>query len=221
MAAPSPIDIFTQYPLHLDPASKAISLPDSTTASLPPSQAAALDAELAALNNLHRSLLSLETPGNIPPPPLPINPKRSAQISKLRDTANAAYRKSNYAEAIRLYTYAIEMALGRPGWEPVTLVRDELSGLYANRAQVHMAQQEWPEGYVDSKCSVECKPVGNAKAWWRGGRCLAEMGRWEEARAWVERALELEGKAGEAGKELMALMAEVEEKARQQEEKTA
>lgn len=220
MAAPSSIDIYTQYPLHLDPTTKAISLPSS---SLTPSQSTSISTELEELNTLHRTLLCLETPGNIPPPPLPINPKRSAQITKLRDTANAAYRKSNNAEAIKLYTYAIDMALARPPWEPVTLVRDELSGLYANRAQAYMAQQGWPEGWVDSKCSVECKPVGNVKAWWRGGKCLAEMGRWDEARAWVERALEMEGRvpvavAGAAAqnegmKELVALMEDIKEKA--------
>lgn len=102
------------------------------------------------------------------------------------------------------------MAISRPAWEPVNLVRDELSGLYANRAQTYMSQQSWPEAWIDSKCSAECKPVGNVKAWWRGGKCLVEMGRWDEARAWVEQALGLEGPASEGGKELVALLADIE-----------
>jgi hypothetical protein len=92
----------------------------------------------------------------------------------------------------------------------VSLVRDELSGLYANRAQAHMAQQGWPEGWIDAKSSVECKGVANAKGWWRGGKCLSEMGRWQEAKDWVERALEIEGKVGESGKELLGLMVDIE-----------
>ncbi|KAL1871463.1 hypothetical protein Plec18167_007022 [Paecilomyces lecythidis] len=208
MAATDALDSFTQYPLQMDPSSKAISL--ATTSGQTASQTKSLSEELQALNTLHRSLISLDPP-NIPPPPLPINPKRSAQITKLRDTANTAYRKGNYVESIKLYTLAIDMALGRPGWEPVSLVRDELSGLYANRAQAHMAEQKWPEGWVDAKLAVECKPVANAKGWWRGGKCLSEMGRWEEAKEWVERALEIEGKNGESGKELVALMVDIDD----------
>lgn len=104
------------------------------------------------------------------------------------------------------------MALARPAWEPVALARDELAGLYANRAQAQMALQAWPEGLLDAKCSVECKPVGNVKAWWRVGKCLAEMGRWEEAKGFLEKALDIEGKGSEGGKEILELMQEVEER---------
>ncbi|KAL5336526.1 hypothetical protein BJX70DRAFT_372239 [Aspergillus crustosus] len=204
------IDLFNQYPLIVDPTSKAISLSPSSTSQYTPSQTTTLTTELSALNTLHRSLLTLDPP-SIPPPPLPINPKRSAQIGKLRDSANAAFRKNNHAEAVRLYTYAIEMALTRPGWEPVAIARDELAGLYANRAQAWMSQQGWVEGLVDAKSSVEGKATGNVKAWWRGGKCLVEMGRWEEAKSFLNRGLEVEGRASEAGKELGGLLEEVEE----------
>ncbi|KAL3477008.1 hypothetical protein BJX99DRAFT_246503 [Aspergillus californicus] len=202
-------DIYTQYPLTLDPTTKSISLtPSSSTYTS--AQINTITSELAALNTLHRSLISLDSP-NIPPPPLPINPKRSAQISKLRDSANVAFRKNNFAEAVRLYTYAIEMALTRPGWEPVALARDELAGLYGNRSQAYMSQRAWVEGMVDARASVEGKPIGNVKAWWRGGKCLIEMGRWEEAKTFLGRGVEVEGKGSEGGKELLQLLGEVEE----------
>ncbi|KAF9891028.1 hypothetical protein FE257_005285 [Aspergillus nanangensis] len=207
--ATSDINIFNQHALHLDPTSKAISLHPSTTTHQSTTQTAAINAELQQLNLLHRALISLDPP-NIPPPPLPVNPKRSAQINKLRDSANTAFRKDNYAEAARLYTYAIDMAMGRPGWEPVTLTREELAGLYANRAQAYMSQQAWPEGMLDAKCSVESKPMGNVKAWWRAARCLAEMGRWEESKNLIERGLEIEGKNSEGAKDLSTLLEEVE-----------
>jgi translocation protein SEC72 len=203
----SEIDIFNQYPLHIDPASKAISLPQSSAYT--PSQTSTINTELQELNDLHRALLSLDPP-NIPPPPLPINPKRSAQITKLRDSGNAAYRKNNHTEAVRLYTYAIEMALSRPGWEPVALAREELAGLFGNRAQAHMGQQAWPEGYIDAKSSVDSKPVGNVKAWWRIAKCLAEMSRYTEAKTFVLKGLEIEGRSSEGGKELVALLEDVE-----------
>ncbi|EFR00642.1 translocation protein sec72 [Nannizzia gypsea CBS 118893] len=195
----SDAETFTQYPIHLDPTSKALSDPTSTSAEL--------NAQLEAINQTHRALLNLEPP-NIPPPPRPVNPKRSAQIGKLRDTANAAYRKSSFAEAAKMYTLAIDMALGRPMWEPVGLVREELSALYANRAQAYMQQQLWAEAWVDAQLSVECNEQGNGKAWWRGGKCLVEMGRWEEAQKWITKALDIES-AGDFTKELNALLVDI------------
>ena len=96
----------------------------------------------------------------------------------------------------------------RPMWEPAALVREEVSSLLANRAQAHMALQNWAEGAVDAHASVEARWVGNAKAWWRRGRCLSEMGRLEEARDWVKRGLEVEGEEAE----LVQLLKDVEGK---------
>lgn len=194
------VDVFTQYPLHLNPSSKAITLPTNTNVQI--------DTELNNLNYLHRALLTLDPP-NIPPPPLPINPKRSAQITKLRDTANTAYRKGQHDEAVRLYSYTIGMAEARPGWEPVALAREELGALYANRAQAQMAVQKWPEALLDARCSVECRANGNVKAWWRIAKCLAEMGRCEEALGVLHEALETEG-GGEGVRDLHTLLEEVE-----------
>jgi translocation protein SEC72 len=191
-------ETFTQLPLHMDPSSKAISAPQSSQPSL--------QAELQALNELHTAFKNLETP--VPPPPVPVNPKRSAQITKLRESGNTHYKKGAYSDAIQMYTLGIKMALGRPMWEPSGLTREEASGLYANRAQAYMATQNWPEGAVDAEASVECKRVGNPKAWWRRGRCLLEMGRYEECQEWVKRGLELEGNE----QDLVGLMKEVEEK---------
>lgn len=186
---------FTLLPLHLDPTSKAIT---STSTSR------TLNEELKHLNLLHRTLLTLDSP--IPPPPIPVNPKRSAQIQKLRESGNAEFRRQKHNEAIKFYTLGLQMALTRPLWEPQGLVRDEVAGLYANRAQAHMALQNWVEGAVDAECSVESKRVGNAKAWWRRGRCLLEMGREEEAREWVGKGLEVEGSEAD----LVGLLKEVE-----------
>ncbi|KGQ01370.1 hypothetical protein PAAG_11949 [Paracoccidioides lutzii Pb01] len=194
-------DTFIQHPLHLDSITKAISAPSSTST--------ALSNELESLNQLHRALLNLDSP-NIPPPLKPVNPKRSAQVAKLRETANTAFRKSSYGEAVKLYTYAIDMALGRPAWEPVGLVREELAPLFTNRAQAYMAQQQWAEAYVDAKASAEISATNNTKAWWRGAKCLTEMGRWEEARRWLLKGLEVEGPTSDGGRELRGLMADVE-----------
>ncbi|KFY23955.1 hypothetical protein V491_02339, partial [Pseudogymnoascus sp. VKM F-3775] len=137
---------FTLLPVHLDPKSKAISTSSNSKR---------LRDELESLNELHTAFLSLETPA--PLPPVPVNPKRTAQITKLRESANTAYRAGNYSSAVQLYTLGLEMALKRPAWEPSGLVRDEVSGLLANRAQAHMALRSWPEGWKDAEASVEAK----------------------------------------------------------------
>lgn len=182
--------------LEMDPQSKAIS-------ALQPARA--LNAELDALNTLHRALLHVESPHGVPGP-VPPNAKRSAQITKLRENGNAEYKRQNYAEAIKLYGLGIQMAATRPPWEPVQLVREEMSGLLANRAQAHMALGNWAEGGIDAETSVEARRTGNAKGWWRRGRCLVEMGRLEEARGWVKNGLEVEGEEAD----LVSLLKEVE-----------
>ncbi|KAF6226798.1 hypothetical protein HO173_012302 [Letharia columbiana] len=181
-------ETFTLLPIQMDPASKSLSSPTRT-----------LDPDLTALNALHRAILAL--PNQIPPPPTNVNPKRSAQVQKMRDQGNASLRTGKSSppsaaqaqEAIKLYTYGIEMATGRPGWEPSALVKEEAGVLFANRAQAYMAARMWPEGAADAETSVELKRAGNGKAWWRRGRCLCEMGRWEEAGRWVRGGLEVEG----------------------------
>jgi translocation protein SEC72 len=193
-------DTFTLVPLEMDEKTKAISATGDTNN--------ALTTELATLNALHRSLLSVDTPTGTPPPPVPVNPKRSAQIGKLRDSGNADFRKGNYAGAVRMYSFAIDMALGRPPWEPSGLVREEVSGLLSNRAQAHMGLQNWAEGAVDALASVEMRKNPNAKAWWRRGKCLLEMGRMDEAEAWVKQALEFEA----TEQDLLALRDEIEKR---------
>ncbi|CZR54688.1 related to translocation protein [Phialocephala subalpina] len=192
-------ETFTLLPIHLNPTSKAI---ETTTSSR------ILNQELKTLNELHKTLLSIESPA--PPPPIPVNPKRSAQITKLRETGNASFRASKHAEAIRYYSLGLQMALARPLWEPSGIVREEVAGLYANRAQAHMAMQSWAEGSIDAEASVEAKKAGNAKAWWRKGKCLVEMGRLEEAAEWIGRGLEMEGNETD----LVGLLKEVEEKSK-------
>lgn len=174
-------ETFTPLPLGIDASSKAITTSDP-----------ALQQELEELNKLHRTFLALETENQLPPPQAPVNPKRSIQITKLRESGNAAYKKGDFTNSIKMYDFAIRMASERPPWEASGLVREELAGLYNNRAQCWMAQRSWVEGSVDAEMSVECKKVGNCKGWWRRGMCLKEMGRLGEAREWIGQGLEFE-----------------------------
>lgn len=190
-------ETFTLLPITIDPTSKA---------TITSSNSRPLRQQLNSLNELHKVLLTLESP--VPPPPVPVNPKRSAQITKLRESGNASFRQGKHGDAIKMYTLGLQMALGRPLWEPSGLVRDEVAGLYANRAQAHMALSNWAEGSIDAEASVEAKKAGNAKAWWRKGRCLIEMARLDEAKEWIGKGLEMEGSEAD----LVALLKEIEEK---------
>lgn len=148
----------------------------------------------------------------MPPPPVPVNPKRSAQITKLKETGNASFKKGAYGDAGRMYTLALDMAAQRPVWEPAGLVREELSQLYGNRAQSFMAQQGWAEAGLDAFCSTELKKVGNVKGWWRRGVALKEMGRLEEAVEVLRESVDFEsaGQDKKGVEELVALLREVE-----------
>ncbi len=204
------LETYTHLPLHIDPQTKQVSVLSSDKA---------LQEAVANLNSLHGALKALETPNNIPPPPLPVNPKRSGNVQKLRESAANASRKGQHADAIRLLGVAIDMAAARPGWEPMGLAREELALMYLSRAAANAGSQNWPEGLVDAECSLECKRgpgqgpngekiPGNAKAYIVGGRCLMEMARWDDAVEWLERAVEIEGIQGDDGRELMRLLAE-------------
>ncbi|RKF74397.1 Translocation protein sec72 [Golovinomyces cichoracearum] len=167
------------------------------------SESQSLQRELELLNQLNQSLINLKSP--VPPSPISVNPKHSASITKLRESGNTAFRQGKHAEAIRLYSLGLEMCSKRPLWEPCSLFRDEIANLYANRSQVNMSLQNWPEGAIDAEASVEAKKIGNTKAWWRRGRCLLEMGRINEAIKWVETSLAIE----ENDAELSSLLREI------------
>lgn len=201
MAAPEGPETFTQIPLTLDANTKAI---DSSNPALADS--------LDELNRFHRHIVALETPNQNIPPPAPVNPKRSVQIGKLRESGNASFKKGSFDEAIKMYDLAIRMALDRPPWEASGLVREELSALHGNRAQALMGMQAWPEGAIDAKISTEMKRVGNVKGWWRRGQCLSQMGRLEEARDWLRQGIEFERPGPEKANlgELESLLREVE-----------
>lgn len=209
------LETYTHLALQIDPQSKQISTSSSDKA---------LKDVVASINSLHSQLKNLETTNNVPPPPLPVNPKRSAQLQKLRETAAASARKGQFADASRVLTIAIDMAASRPGWEPIGLVREELALAYMSRSAAYVDQQMWVEGLKDAEASLECKRgpqtapngekvPGNPQSFLLGGRCLSEMGKWGDAMKWYLRAIDTEGPDNRFGSELVRLYQEAKEKA--------
>lgn len=174
-------DTFVRYDLSIDPASKVITSSDASIAD-----------EIEDLNKMHRAIVGLSTPNSVPAPPQAVNPTRTMQITKLRESGNASFKKGLLSEAVKMYDLAIRMASDRPPWEASGLVREELSVLHGNRAQALMSQQQWPEAAIDAELSVDLKRVGNVKGWYRRGQCLKEMGRIDEAADCVAQGLEFE-----------------------------
>ena len=175
--------------------------PSKTTIEAPNADPA-LAAHLRDLNALVKELRTV--PSGVPPPPVPVNPQRSAAIEKMRAAGNAAFRKGAHADAVNMYAHAISMALTRPTWEPAPLLKEEVQVLFLNRSQAHMSLQDYPEALADANISVDFKPVGNHKAHYRKAKVLKEMGRLEEAKAALEFGLEFGPEA-----ELQALLKEV------------
>ena len=174
-------ETFTLLPLSIDPQTKQISSSDASLLN-----------DLEEINRFARAFTQLETPNQVTPPPAPVNPKRSVQITKLKESGNESYKKGKHQDAVKMYDLAIKMASDRPPWEASGLVREELSTLHGNRSQALYSQQDWAGAAVDAEIAVELKRVGNVKAWWRRGQCLKEMGRLEEAAEFVKTGLEFE-----------------------------
>jgi translocation protein SEC72 len=209
------LETYTHLPVHIDPASKRLSVTSSDKS---------VQEAIAIVNALHGSFKNLETANNVPPPPVPVNPKRSAQINKLRESAGQSAKKGQFQEAIRLLGVAIDMAATRPGWEPSGLAREELGLCYLARAAANAEANNFVEGWKDAEASTECKRgpqtgpqgqkiPGNPRAFIIGGKCLMEMSRFDEAVKWFERAIEIEGRDGVDGAQLVLLLTEAKRKA--------
>lgn len=179
----SALDAFTLLPVSFDHENQRLNYP------LPDP---AIQKECNKINALHGLLLTEDATQkiHIPPPPVPVQPHRSAGIDRLRKTGNEFFKKGEFMEAVRHYTFAIDMAMSRPPWEPSGLTREELHVLHSNRSQGLMGMHQWPEALVDAEISIEMKKQGNMKAHWRRAKCLREMGRLEEAKAALDYGLE-------------------------------
>lgn len=208
------LETYTHLPVHIDAATKQVSVLSSDQATQ--------DA-IAFVNDLHTQFKGLETANNVPPPPVPVNPKRTAQINKLRDTAAQAAKKGNHAEAIRVLTVALQMAFTRPDWEPSGLKREELAVLYLSRAGSNAENRDWVEAHRDAICSTECKKgpsrtpqgqmiPGNPTAWTIAGKALLEMGRTGEAVELLQKGVETEGTQAPDCKPLIKLLEQAQKK---------
>jgi translocation protein SEC72 len=112
-------------------------------------------------------------------------------INKAKEDGNTAFRKQQYAEAVRLFTLAIDVAASRPLWENNQMARDELALCLANRSAALAAVQEWVGALCDAEACVKLKRPW-PKAHYRKGKALEGLGRHSEAREAYELGLQFD-----------------------------
>lgn len=167
---------FHAVPLAIDPATQLLASPSH---------------DVNVLNALIRSLKALPPQIPIPPPPNVVPPQRSMAINKAKEDGNIAFRKQQYAEAVRLFTLAIDVAASRPLWENNQMARDELALCLANRSAALAAVQEWVGALCDAEACVKLKRPW-PKAHYRKGKALEGLGRHGEAREAYELGLQFD-----------------------------
>ena len=169
---------FTLVPLALDPESHTLAT-------------AVPGLDLTVLNALIRSLKGLPPNVAFPPPPNAIPPQRSMAINQAKENGNTAYRNKDWAEAIKMYTLAIDVAASRPLWEANQVARDELSLCLANRSAAFAMCQDWIGALCDAEAVTKLKKPW-AKGHYRKGKALVGLERWKEAREAFELGLQFD-----------------------------
>lgn len=135
------------------------------------------DLDLSPLNSLYRALLQVK--GEIPLPNA-FSQKITTQISGLRESGNKYFKEQNYPEAIKLYTYAIDMSFQRPVWEPGDLVATEVSHCLSKRSLANLNINSLVNAYVDAEWGIRLRPE-SAECYPLKGKALMGLKRYEEA----------------------------------------
>ncbi|KAK9461559.1 uncharacterized protein V1516DRAFT_672357 [Lipomyces oligophaga] len=191
---------FTPIPILLDEVTKQVTIDQSAAT---PERVT----EIASLVATFRDLLNINV--DVPLPPNQINGRLTEQVKKLKETGNTSYKKRQFADAIRMYSLAIEMATKRVPWEASAYQRDELAILYSNRAQAEMSLLHWEEALLDADTAVYLKRPFQ-KAHFRKGKCLENLGRYREAKDAYELGLECGGTADGSEAEIKQSLKDVE-----------
>nr|CAI5817257.1 unnamed protein product [Callosobruchus analis] len=93
------------------------------------------------------------------------------EAEEYKEQGNAAFKNSDYDQAVRLYTKAINVTKGE---------NRNLAVYYKNRAAAHLKQQKYQEALEDCDKCLEIVP-SDPKALFRRCQALEALGRLEEA----------------------------------------
>ena len=138
------------------------------------------ESDLTGLNELAKLLL-LSPTAPFPAQTIPGPNARSQKIAKAKDDGNLHFKKGDWADAVRLYTLAADLAVSRPITESSVYARDELAVALCNRSAAYTNMKEWVNALADAKAVIEYKPSWT-KGHFRKGKALIGMGRLDEAK---------------------------------------
>ncbi|KAI8096304.1 uncharacterized protein BX664DRAFT_323589 [Halteromyces radiatus] len=143
----------------------------------------------------------------LPSPNTP-NPVRNAQVNRLKEEGNKYFKQANYTEAIRFYGMAVDLSWSRPLWEPLAFqyVREELSPILSNRSAAHLALKNNVDALVDAEMVTRLKREWS-KGWFRKGKALLAMTRFEDASEAFQTGLRFDHES----EELQKALAEVDQ----------
>ncbi|KAJ9101472.1 hypothetical protein QFC19_005123 [Naganishia cerealis] len=136
-------------------------------------------------------VMSLISPGMVPPPPNVQFPNTAESIKGVRDKGNEHFKSGHYPQAVQLYTQSMVMSLNRPPWEQISFVKDEISSAMLNRSVAASKMGAWTPAYADAETCIKMNPR-NTKAHFRKATALQGMGRLDEALAALETGLVFE-----------------------------
>eukprot|EP00667_Euglena_gracilis_P003325 EG_transcript_3335 len=108
---------------------------------------------------------------------------RDAEAEERKAKGNAAFKQGQHGEATVAYTHALAAARSDGA----------CAVLLANRANAHFQLQAWPLALLDAQAAVELNP-GYAKAYFRRGHALRQLGFLAEAQQDLDWSAALEGK---------------------------
>jgi translocation protein SEC72 len=167
---------FQSVPLAIDPNSQLLSSPTH---------------DMTIINALIRSLRSLPPQIPFPPPPNIVPPQRSLAVNKAKDDGNAAFKKKDMVEAIKMYTLAVDVAASRPLWEANQIAKDELSMVLANRSAAFAEVEDWIGALCDAEAVIKLKKPWS-KGHYRKGKALTGLGRYKDAREAYELGMQFD-----------------------------
>lgn len=174
--------------LKFDPATKVISVDQDSVAYWSEQDVKDYSHEVNTLNALAKQLVA--TNADVPPPPNQITENLSKQVTKLRDTALKEAKQGKDAEAIKLLTMALDMALRRPVWEAVQYQTTQIVVLLSDRCNVFIKLNKWADAYADAHILTTLQPAEWSN-YFRKARCLRRIEKYGEAKALLATALEL------------------------------
>lgn len=108
--------------------------------------------------------------------------KMLRKLESSKAAGNKAFKEGKNAEAIKLYTTALQVDPANDKWNAV---------LYNNRAAAHMNMRQYKQAHSDCESSVTLNP-SNVKAWLRKQRCNTESEDFQEAVRDAEAVLKLD-----------------------------